>query len=230
MAPMARTDSTIALAILTVASGCLDVSAFSRLGGAFASVMTSNLVFLAVAAAKTDATLAVHSAAAVAGYVLGVAAGSALAPPSGNDDRLGTRRLSILLATECALLTGVAAWWIALDGRPTNPQQIALLAVAALAMGLQSAAARELGNPAAGTTYLTGTLTGVVSALATRSRPDPVALVCLGALLLGAGIAAGLLQAAPATAVLPPAVALAAVLIFSLRRSRTTTPTTTPTA
>lgn len=218
MGPMSRTDSTIALATLAAASGCLDVAAFSHLGGAFASVMTSNLVFLGVAAAKANATLAAHSAAALAGYVAGVAAGSAMAPPSDTEDRLGTRALSILLALECALLAGVAAFWIALDARPVDWQQIVLLAVAALAMGLQSAAARELGNPQAGTTYLTGTLTGVVSALATRTRPDPVALICLGSLLIGAGVAAALLETAPDTAVLPPAAALAAVLTLSHRR------------
>lgn len=217
---MARIDSTATLGALTVASGCLDVVAFSRLGGAFASVMTSNLVFLAVAAAKADAVLAVHAAAALGGYIVGVAAGSVLVPPSAAADRLGTPRLSLLLGFELTLLAAVAAWWIAVDARPTSTEQVGLLAAGALAMGLQSAAARALGNPRAGTTYLTGTLTGVVSALATRGRPDPVALVCLAALLVGAGLAAVLLETAPATAVLPPPVVLAGVLALSSQRRR----------
>ena len=218
MGGMARTDTTLALATLTVASGCLDVTAFSRLGGAFASVMTSNLVFVAVAAARSDATLAAHSGAALGGYVLGVAAGSALAAPSGNSDRLGALPLSTLLTLECAVLAVVAGWWFALGANPNGWQQLVLLAVAALAMGLQGAVARDLGNPRAGTTYLTGTLTGVVSALAARRRPDEDALFCLGGLLVGAAIAAALLEAAPDTAVLPPAVVLLFVSALSWRR------------
>jgi uncharacterized membrane protein YoaK (UPF0700 family) len=218
MGAMARTDSTLVLPMLTVAGGCLDVTAFTHLGGAFASVMTSNLVFIAVAAATTDATLAAHSAAALAGFVVGVAAGSALVPPSGTQDRLGTRPLSVLLALECVLLAGVAAGWIGLGARPAGWQQVVLLAVAALAMGLQSAAARALGNPRAGTTYLTGTLTGIVSAIATGRRPDAVAVLCLCGLLVGAGIAAALLEGAPDATAVPPAVALVCVFALSWRR------------
>lgn len=218
MARMARTDTTIALATLTVASGCLDVSAFSHLGGVFASVMTSNLVFVAVSAARADASLAVHCAAALAGYIAGVALGSATVRPSGTQDRLGTKPVSILLTVECGVLVAVAAWWIALGGTPAGWQQTAVLACAATAMGVQSATARALGNPNTGTTYLTGTLTGVIAALATRRRPDRDALFCLCGLVIGAGIAALLLKTAPDAATLPPAVALACVAALSWRR------------
>src|SRR5580698_6025630 len=101
---MVRSDTKVALVALSIASGSLDVSAFLRLGGVFASIMTSNLIFVSLAAVKADATLGQHCATALLGYVAGVGAGSALARPSGRQSRLGTRRLSILLSAEGILL------------------------------------------------------------------------------------------------------------------------------
>ncbi len=219
MGTMARTDSTIALAALTAASGCLDVSCFTRLGGAFASVMTSNMVFIAFAAVRADATLAEHCVAALGGYITGVAAGSTLARAGGKEDRFGEFPVNLVLACECAILAVVAVWWIALGAQPAGGQQTALLAVAALAMGMQGAAARQIvGQRHTGTTYLTGTLTDLVAALATGRRPDPVALLCLAGLLIGAAIAAVLLREAADATTLFPALMLGIVTLLSWRR------------
>ncbi len=97
---------------------------------------------------------------------------------------------------------------MAVDARPVGWARLALLGVIALAMGGQSAAARQLGNPNVGTTYLTGTLTSLVSSLAGRRRPDAEAVAVLVALLAGAAAGAGLLDAAPITV---PLLALAGV-------------------
>lgn len=53
---------------MTLASGSLDVTAFMRLGGVFASVMTSNLVFVGIAAVKTEVSLAKHCAVALVSH------------------------------------------------------------------------------------------------------------------------------------------------------------------
>jgi uncharacterized membrane protein YoaK (UPF0700 family) len=144
---MVRTDTKVALAALTVASGSLDVSAFLRLGGVFASIMTSNLIFVSLAAVKADATLGRHCATALVSYVAGVGAGSALARPSGGESRLGTRHLSALLTAEAVLLGIYAAWWVAVGAHPAGWQQMTLLGAVTFAMGLQGAATRELGDP-----------------------------------------------------------------------------------
>jgi len=62
--------------------------------------------------------------------------------------------------------------------------------------------------PDASTTYLTGTLTSLVSSLAARRRPDPEAVAVILALLAGAAAGGGLLEAAPITV---PLLALAGV-------------------
>jgi uncharacterized membrane protein YoaK (UPF0700 family) len=194
---VARTDAKVALAALSVAAGTLDVSAFLRLGGVFASVMTSNLVFVGLAAVHAEAGLGWRCATALVSYAIGAGAGSAVARPSGRVNRLGTRRLSLVLTAEAALLAVYAIWWVATGARPHGWQQMSLLGAVAFAMGLQGAAARELGDPKTGTTYLTGTLTGMVATLVTGRRPDAGAAISLVGILAGAGAGAALLESVP---------------------------------
>lgn len=49
----------------------------TRLGKVFIGVMTSNMVFIGVAVVRRDPTLGAHRVVALAGYILGVARGSA---------------------------------------------------------------------------------------------------------------------------------------------------------
>jgi len=204
----ARAGARVALVALTAGTASLDVTAFFRLGGVFASVMTSNLVFIGVAVVRTEAAFGARCTVAILSYIAGVGLGSAIAPPSGDENRLGTRPLSLLLTGELAVLVAYAIWWMALDARPIGWARLVLLGAIAVAMGGQSAAARQLGNPDAGTTYLTGTLTSLVSSLAGRRRPDAEAVAVLVALIGGAAAGAGLLEAAPITV---PLLALAGV-------------------
>jgi uncharacterized membrane protein YoaK (UPF0700 family) len=204
----ARANARVALIALTAATASLDVTAFLRLGGVFASVMTSNLIFVSVAVVKTEAAFGTRCAVAIGSYIAGVAIGSTIAQPSGRENRLGTRPLSLLLTGELAILVGYTVWWMTVGGQPTGWIRLVLLGVIALAMGGQSAAARQLGNPNASTTYLTGTLTSLVGSLAARHRPDPDAVAVLIALLAGAAAGVGLIEVAPITV---PLLALAGV-------------------
>lgn len=196
-------DTKVALAALAIASGSLDVTAFLRLGGLFASVMTSNLIFVGLAAVKAEATLAEHCVTALVCYVVGVGVGTSIARPSGGgsggggESRIGTFRLSLLLTVEAVLLFGYAAWWIADGAGPAGWQQLTLLGAVAFAMGLQGAAARLLGDPAAGTTYLTGSLTGMATAVMTGRRPDTGAAFAIAGVVAGAAAGAALLDNAP---------------------------------
>jgi hypothetical protein len=75
--------------------------------------------------------------------------------------------------------------------------QLPLLALLAAAMGMQSAAVRQLGQMSS--TYLTSTLTGVLAALATRSKADGMArsLGVLAAIIVGAIAGSVVLTMAP---------------------------------
>jgi uncharacterized membrane protein YoaK (UPF0700 family) len=170
---------------------------FLRLGGVFASIMTSNLIFASLAAVKDDGNLGRHCAVALLSYVIGVGAGSSLARPSGPASRLGTGKVSALITCEAIVLAGCAAWWAFEGAKPEGWQQLTLLGAIAFAMGLQAAATRSLGDPDAGTTYLTGTLTVMVANAVTGRRPDAGAAYAIAGILGGAAAGVGLLQAAP---------------------------------
>jgi len=93
-----------------------------------------------------------------------------------------------------------------------------LIATSALAMGMQSAAVRILDVPSLSTTYLTGTLTWLVTQLAThpsRLRHCGVQAGALVALVIGAIGGAVIMQIAPRVAFALPAVLIGSVVIAS---------------
>jgi uncharacterized membrane protein YoaK (UPF0700 family) len=196
--------------VLTVSSGAMNVAAFTRLGNVFASVMTGNLVLLGLAAERVSASLATRSVVAFAGYVVGVAAGARLAP-HGQPPRGRLRHVVPALLAELALLAGFTAGWELTRTTPHGGSQLALLAVAAAAMGTQSAAARALSSRVA-TTYLTGTLTTVVAALVNPGARQIHWREAAQLLAMAVGAAAGGLVIAAAPAALP-AIPLAAILL-----------------
>jgi len=208
--PSPRLISVIAVS-LTFASGASDVASFTRLGDVFTSVMTGNITVFGLALARGSATLAAHTALAFAGYVAGVAAGTLIgryrtarnpAKPAANSaGEHWPAHMTLTLAAEFTLLTGVLIGWEVTDSRPAGVAQYVILAIAACAMGIQSAAVGQLGLGSVSTTYLTGTLTGLVGAIFQRDgkvgwrRP-----ALLTGLLAGASLA-GLLVANAAWAV-----------------------------
>ncbi len=169
-----RTMTVIAV-LLTFASGASDVTSFTRLGNVFTSVMTGNITVFGLSLARGSASLALHTVVAFAGYVTGVAAGTLIGryrtdrtPAKLAVEPDGERwpaHMTLTLAAELTLLAGVLAGWEATGSRPAGWAQYAILAAAACAMGVQSAAVVQLGLGNVSTTYLTGTLTGLVSAV-----------------------------------------------------------------
>lgn len=211
--PTERVLTAIAV-LLTFASGASDVASFTRLGNVFTSVMTGNMVVFGLSLAHGSVTLAAHTVAAFAGYVLGVSVGSRIAwyhasgrsnraPGPGPDADEWPPHITLTLLTEFALFALVVAGWEATGTRPSGVAQFVILVLAACAMGIQSAAVSQMGLGNVSTTYLTGTLTGLVSAVA---RPDSRAHLVgqsgvrrpavLGGLLFGAVLAGVLIAPA----------------------------------
>ncbi|MFL5860248.1 MAG: YoaK family protein [Solirubrobacteraceae bacterium] len=196
----------IALAITT---GATDATAFERLGNAFASVITGNLVLLGVGAAGRDGRLAVLSACAIAGYAAGVVCAAPRDDQPAPAPSTWPRAATTPLIGGLTLLVVVAVGWEASDCRPGSVLQTVLLSVAAAAMGIQSTSIRRLGPIS--TTYLTSTFVGVFEALARRrwSHEHGRSAAILIAALGGAAAATGLIMSAPR---LVPLVILAPLL------------------
>jgi uncharacterized membrane protein YoaK (UPF0700 family) len=227
--PRSRPQLLTLIAIaLTFGSGANDVAAFTRLGGVFTSVMTGNIVFFGLAVAERSVSLASHTAVAIAGYVLGVAVATLVS--YGVKKRSSAGGASVLpghvswaLGAELVLLAGGAVGWEITGARPGGGAEFALLTVAAAAMGMQSVAVNEMGFSNFSTTFLTGTLTWLVSSAARPGGDASGALRRLSGLIaLAAGACLSGFLVANATRVVP-VLALAGVgtgLVLSRRAAR----------
>jgi uncharacterized membrane protein YoaK (UPF0700 family) len=222
--PRQQILTLIAIA-LTFGSGAADVASFTRLGGVFTSVMTGNIVLWGLAAARGSLTLAGHTAVSIAGYIAGVAGGAWIthgvkaAPAvkgtsSASADDQGALPSSVLwvLLAQLTLLAGFTVGWEISGASPAGWAQYGLLTTLAAAMGMQSSAVNNMGLTEVSTTYLTGTLTGLVSSLASPGQDTPHGLRRFGVLIgLVAGASlCGLLVATAAAGV--PALPLAALV------------------
>jgi len=195
---------TMIAIVLTFGSGATDVASFTRLGGVFTSVMTGNIVLGGLAVAQRSLSLASHTAVSIAGYIAGVVGGTWVAH--------GFKAASWALFAELVLLAGLTVGWEVTDASPAGWAQFCLLAVTAAAMGVQASAVNEMGLTHVSTTFLTGTLTGLVSSLASPGKETPLGVRRFGVLIglaIGAGLS-GLLLATAAEAM--PALPLTALI------------------
>jgi hypothetical protein len=84
----------------------------------------------------------VHTALAFAGYVTGAALGTWIAGPPRPREQTWPVAVTLTLVVELAVMGAFSAGWELTHAQPTGGPQLALLAVATLGMGLQSAAVR----------------------------------------------------------------------------------------
>jgi uncharacterized membrane protein YoaK (UPF0700 family) len=212
---------TLIAIALTFGSGAMDVASFTRLGNVFTSVMTGNIVLWGLSAAQRSPSLASHTAVSIAGYIIGVALGTWIthgfklrkADEEASQDSVLPAHVSWTLLAELVLLVGFTGGWEATGASPAGWTEYCLLAVAAAAMGVQSSAVRDMGLSDVSTTYLTGTLTGLVSSLVRPGQDTPHGARRFGVLfglVAGAGLS-GLLVATAARAV--PVLPLAALVL-----------------
>lgn len=206
-------------AALTFGTGAIDVTTLTRHGGVFASVITGNLVLTGFGLANGNATLVAHAATAVGGFIVGVAVGTRVTGAREPDGPRWPRRVTVALGLEFVVLSVFTLGWEATGAAPTGSAQLGLLAIAAIGMGLQSAAARGLGVTVA-TTYLTGTLTGVIAGLtgSPRSRADGAGIAALIAAVGGAICGGLVLSTVPAAAPLLIMTPLTVVLATAVHR------------
>ncbi|MEU8262184.1 YoaK family protein [Micromonospora sp. NPDC048999] len=200
-----RRSQLVGAAALAACAGAVDLLAVTILGGAFASIVTGNLVTLGYGLSGADPHRALAAVTATAGFGVGV----------GVWTWLGRARPAAVLgplAAELVALIVLAAGLLATGSRPDPVAAGALLAVAALAMGGQSAVALRLKVP---TTYLTGTLTTAIGALVTGQRSGQgQRFIQLLALVAGAATAAVLRAHLPSAAPLLPPLLLAAAIVL----------------
>jgi uncharacterized membrane protein YoaK (UPF0700 family) len=221
LSPRIRTPEDVLpplMILLTVVTGIVDALAYLRLGHVFVANMTGNVVFLGFAAAGAHGLSVPGSLLALACFLPGGAAAGRLA------GRFGEYRLRLLRAAAAVqlLLCMVAVAVAAAAGRDLGTAgRYALIALLALAMGVQNATARRLAISGLTTTVLTLTLTCIAadswlgggSGAKTARR-----VVSVAAMLLGAVIGALLLLHAALVAPIALASGILAVVLGAADR------------
>jgi uncharacterized membrane protein YoaK (UPF0700 family) len=206
------------LLALTGATGLIDAASYLGVGHVFVANMTGNVVLLGFALSGAAGLSIAASLAAVAGFLVGAAAGGRWGVAS---SRHGKVWLSTVSAAQTVLVGAAAAATATGVLRVDASSRLVLLALLGIAMGLQNATARRLAMPDLTTTVLTQTLTGLAadSSLAGGSHPRSVrriaaVLAMLAGALLGgwltlrAGVPTALTVAAGAFALVTVGLAL----------------------
>jgi uncharacterized membrane protein YoaK (UPF0700 family) len=150
----------LGLGLMAIAAGASDALAYLALGNVFTSAMTGNTVLLCIAVGQGRLAATLQSFTAFAAFVLGAALAAALsrAVPRENVPS----RLMALFLLEIALLTLFVAVWFTVD-RASESVRYALIALSALAMGVQGVIARQINVPQVNTIVFTTTIISVVA-------------------------------------------------------------------
>jgi len=158
------------LTSLSLAAGCVDAVGYLGLGQVFVANMTGNTVLLGLAIGQANVRGVLHAGTALAAFVSGVAAGAAIVER--NPERTSwTPTVTAALGLECVILVAFAAGWLLDGSEPSRVAVYLLIVLAALAMGVQSAAVRRLQVADVSTTYITGTLTSLTARTVRWLRP-----------------------------------------------------------
>jgi uncharacterized membrane protein YoaK (UPF0700 family) len=171
--PSPEATRDILLLLLAATSGYVDAVSYLGLGNVFTANMTGNTVLLGLDLAQARGLAALRSAVALAGFVAGAALGSAIV------ERERERSLWPARVTVACAIEGLVLLAFAIGGalaRATDARAVYLLiALSAIAMGVQSVAVRALSVAGVTTTYITGTWMSLASGLTLRLRPTRTA-------------------------------------------------------
>jgi len=208
------------LVALTFAAGSVDAVALLRLD-VFTAVMTGNIVLLGLAVGQGAFGNALRSVVALIAYGVGVVVGARVVGAVAIETHWSpsvTRALALEWVLQAAFLIG----WLITGANPDGVSAATLIAFSGVAMGIQAATARALA-PGMSTTYVTGTLTGLLSELSAlgavsgdrRRRASIVVALALGAV---AGALA--LTVVPLLAPAIPLAVVGAVVLVAMIRFR----------
>lgn len=165
----AHPREAIALVLFPLTTGIVDVISYIGLQRVFTANMTGNSALLAIAVAKGSLGASARSGTALLAYCFGAAIGTLTRVPA--KEREWLARVAAPVSIEALVLLALTIGWLAAGASPRGWAVYPLIAAAAIAMGIQSAANRPSGFKAVSTTYMTGIITRGVEAAVARWRP-----------------------------------------------------------
>jgi uncharacterized membrane protein YoaK (UPF0700 family) len=161
------TASRTTVLLFTCAAGSVDAITYLA-AHVFTANMTGNAVLLGIAVGQGKGPAATSSFIALIAFACGVILGAMVV---GDGDPASARaqvRRAVWIETVILAFFAIAA----LAPLPLSSRSIVLLLIisSGIAMGMQSAAVRRLKLPGIATTYITGTLTSLLSGLVHHQR------------------------------------------------------------
>jgi uncharacterized membrane protein YoaK (UPF0700 family) len=167
-----RRDSLVLLLAWT--AGSVDAIGYLGLNHVFTANMTGNTVLLGLTLGQGHGFAAIPNVLALLGFGMGVALGAAIVESGGKPGEWN-RRVTGAIFLEGIMLTAFTVLWHAAPGGAARSSAVLylLIALSALAMGIQSAAVRRLNLPGVATTYVTGTITTLIAGLTSHMRSAP---------------------------------------------------------
>jgi len=157
--------------LLAWAAGSVDAIGFLGLNRVFTANMTGNTVLLGLALGQGRGLAAWSNVIALVGFCIGVAFGAAVAAGGGKSGDWD-RPVTLAIFWEAMALAAFTLLWHLTPGGAGRPPAAlySLIALSALAMGIQSAAVRRLNLPGVATTYVTGTMTTLIAGVTSKLR------------------------------------------------------------
>ncbi len=157
------------LLLLAATSGYVDALSYQGLGHVFTSNMTGNSVLLGLAAAQAEGLAALRSGIALLGFLCGAGVGASIV---GQDKRqeVWPFPVTAALALEALVLLAFVVIGSVVSLAANGWVLSLLIALSALAIGIQSASISSLGVSGISTTYITGTWTSLMSGIVRRLR------------------------------------------------------------
>jgi uncharacterized membrane protein YoaK (UPF0700 family) len=227
----------VLLVALTVSTGAVDALSWLGLDKVFSAFMTGNIAFLGFRAGGADGPPVPRVFASVAAFALGAVLAARIVASTKDSGSVWPRRVTVALAAVLVVQGAFVALWVGVGAYPSSRAGDALIAMSALAMGMQTTAVFSLGVRAVFTTAATATWAVLMGDLSGWSQSSGERR-CLAAVLLGlfAGAVVGALLVvhartwAPAfPLVVSGLVVASAALVFEGRRlPRSTTTSRTP--
>jgi uncharacterized membrane protein YoaK (UPF0700 family) len=217
----------LTLWLLAAAAGCVDAVSYLALGHVFVANMTGNTVLLGIALVELEPGATLRAALSLAGFV-GGAAGGAWVIERARPLRRGAGVSRVLTLQVMLMAIAVLCWRAQNDTMALADFLVLLLS---LAMGLQTVAARRLDRYGISTTFITGSITALVSravagvhgallgeeAPGERAAGAGVLAVLWGLYVAGAALGAWLARTAPSAALGVPLALVAVATVMTVR-------------
>ncbi len=197
---------------MTALTGLVDAFSYLTLGHVFVANMTGNVVFLGFALAGVGGFSIGTSLLAIGAFMVGAFAAAVLRFRV--EHRLD-RQFGLAGAIQVVLLAGALVISLRAGTSPAGTPRYLLIAILAVAMGVQNATARGMGVADLTTTVLTMTITGIaadVRAIGGGGARAGRRLISVAAMLLGAIVGAVLILRGQGSLPLGLALILAAVI------------------